>query len=188
MSQPQILALDISGIPRTWVNFDDAIVYYAKNQVAWSLGEVVARYHGGIQQSTGKQSYLEAASIIAVKGDVFGLKKSGKVPLTNRSLFARDKQICCFCGDHFPNHALSRDHIIPRVHGGEDKWTNCVTACKSCNQKKGCLSLKEAKMQLLYVPYAPNTNEAMILQNRNILVDQMDYLMAGVPKHSRLFS
>jgi len=26
----------------------------------------------------------------------------------------------------------------------------------------------------------------MILQHRNILADQMDYLLAGVPKHSRI--
>jgi hypothetical protein len=32
----------------------------------------------------------------------------------------------------------------------------------------------------------PNRHEHMILQNRRILADQMEYLMARVPKHSRL--
>ena len=41
-------------------------------------------------------------------------------------------------------------------------------------------------MQLLYVPYTPNRHEHFILQNRNILADQMEYLMASVPSHSRL--
>ena len=46
--------------------------------------------------------------------------------------------------------------------------------------------LKEAKMELLYVPYEPDHFESMILQNRNILADQMEYLLTGVPKHSRI--
>jgi len=55
-----------------------------------------------------------------------------------------------------------------------------------CNQKKGCKTLKEAHMELLYVPYEPNHFENLILQNRNILADQMEYLISGVPKHSRI--
>ena len=41
-------------------------------------------------------------------------------------------------------------------------------------------------MKLLYVPYEPNHYENMILSNRNILTDQMEYLMSGVPKNSRV--
>ena len=45
-----------------------------------------------------------------------------------------------------------------------------------------------ARMPLLYLPYIPNRYEHLILQNRRILQNQMDYLMAKVPKHSRLHS
>jgi hypothetical protein len=41
-------------------------------------------------------------------------------------------------------------------------------------------------MSLLYVPYAPSRHEHFILRNRRILADQMEYLLAGVPKSSRL--
>ena len=107
--------------------------------------------------------------------------------MTNKTLFARDRNICGYCGARHSNHTkLSRDHIVPRFHGGLDEWTNVVTACIPCNQKKGCKSLKEAHMELLYVPYEPNHYENMILQNRSILADQMEYLLSGVPKHSRI--
>ena len=183
-----VLALDISGIPRTWVSHDDAITYHAKNLVAWSLGDVVARYRGGIQKN-GTQSYLETPSIIAVKGVGFDFRKHNRVILTNKTLFARDRSVCAYCGTHHANHAgLSRDHIIPRYHGGTDEWMNVVTACKPCNQKKGCLTLKQAKMELIYVPYEPNHYEHLLLQNRNVLADQMEYLISGVPKHSRIIS
>lgn len=181
-----VLALDISGIPRTWVTHDEAISYHAKNLVAWSLGDVIARYRGGFRQD-GTQSYLETPSIIAIRGEGFDFNRHNKVILTNKTLFARDRNVCGYCGTHHTNHTkLSRDHIVPRFHGGEDEWTNVVTACIPCNQKKGCKSLKEAHMELRYVPYEPNHYESLILQNRNILADQMEYLISGVPKHSRI--
>ena len=43
-------------------------------------------------------------------------------------------------------------------------------------------------MPLLYVPYVPNRHEHFILRNRRILADQMEYLLAGVPRTSRLHS
>jgi len=36
------------------------------------------------------------------------------------------------------------------------------------------------------LPYIPNRYEHLVLQNRKILQDQAEYLMAKVPKHSRL--
>jgi hypothetical protein len=180
-----VLALDVSGIPRTWISHDDAISYHAKDLVAWTLGDIVARYHGGVQKD-GTRSYLETPSIIAVKGHGFDFRKHNRVILSNKTLFARDRNICAYCGGNFSHTKLSRDHIVSKFHGGEDTWMNVVTACYSCNQQKGCKTLKEARMELLYVPYAPNHYEHLLLQNRHVLADQMEYLISGVPKHSRL--
>lgn len=181
-----ILALDISGVPRTWLTRDEAISYHAKDLVAWTLGEVVARYHGGYKND-GSRSYLETPSIIAIKGEGFDFKRRNRVILTNPTLFARDRHVCAYCGNHFVSrHDLSRDHIVPKFHGGKDEWTNVVTSCIDCNQKKGCKTLKESGLALRYVPYEPNHYEHLLLQNRNVLADQMEYLVAGVPKHSRI--
>lgn len=181
-----ILALDVSGIPRTWVSHDMAIHYISKDLVAWSLGDVVAKYNGGYQRN-GRRSYLEANSIIAVKGNDF--RKLPGVILSNKALFRRDRHICAYCGEYFSNvKELSRDHIIPTSRGGEDTWSNCVTACVYCNNKKDNKLLKEARMELLYIPYEPSHAENLILQNRKILSDQMEYLVPMLPKHSRVFN
>ena len=181
-----VLALDISGIPRQWISHDEAITYHAKDAVAWSMGEVVAKYRGGVQNS-GKMSYIETTSIIAIRGHGFDPYKHGRVALSNRTLFGRDRNLCAYCGKQFANYNhLSRDHIIPKSRGGKNEWMNVVTACKNCNSDKGSKTLKEAKMELLYIPYVPNHFENMILQNRNIKSDQMEYLLSGIPKHSRL--
>lgn len=41
---------------------------------------------------------------------------------------------CAYCGANSPTTA---DHLIPRVHGGEDAGENLVPACRSCNSAKG---------------------------------------------------
>ena len=181
-----VLALDVTGTPRQWVSNNVAIGYHGQKKVAWSLGEIVARYRGGWRKD-GSRSYLETTSIIAVKGTNFDISRYTEVLLSNKTLFGRDRNVCAYCGKHFQNyHNLSRDHILPKSKGGTNTWMNVVTACKNCNQKKGNKTLKEARMELLYLPYAPNHFENMILQNRNIISDQMEYLLAGVPKHSRI--
>lgn len=103
----------------------------------------------------------------------------------NALLFRRDRWICAYCGETFPAKDLTRDHIKPTSKGGPNTWTNCVTACLDCNQKKGARRVEDFR-PLLYVPYAPCRNEQFILASRRILVDQMDYLAARLPRHSRV--
>jgi hypothetical protein len=76
--------------------------------------------------------------------------------------------------------------IIPFAQNGVDNWMNVVTACRSCNHRKGSRTPEQAHMSLLYAPYVPSLWEDFILRNRRILADQMEFLMAHVPRHSRL--
>ena len=57
--------------------------------------------------------------------------------------------------------------------------------CRGCNQMKSGRTPEQARMELLYAPYVPNKAEYLILCNRNILVDQMDFLARQVPSVSR---
>ena len=65
-------------------------------------------------------------------------------------------------------------------------WMNVVTSCRSCNHRKSHRTPKQVNMPLLYAPYVPSLWEDFILRNRRILADQMEFLMAHVPKSSRL--
>lgn len=186
MNEHQILALDVTGTPRQWLNNQAAVCYHAKNLVAWSLGEDVVLYRGGISRMTGERSVVTSPSIIAIKGEGFNPAKHAKVALTNDTLFARDRHVCAYCGVQHKSSVLSRDHIMPVSRGGKNIWQNVVTACKKCNTRKNNYTLDECGMKLIYVPYEPNHYEHMILKNRRILADQMEYLLAGVPKHSRV--
>ncbi len=174
-SKARILRLNKSGLPLAWLTHEAAATLYAREQVIWSLGLRKFRLHGGINRE-GVQSVLDLAPIIACTGEV---RNHPFTPaLNNRFLFRRDGHRCMYCGFRFSDSELTRDHIVPRVQGGGDYWSNVVAACQRCNHRKGGRTPEEAGMELLAIPFEPNLFEFMYLANRQILGDQMEYLQA----------
>ena len=189
---PQVLALDVAGTPGRWIPAigDNSSAYYcAKGLIAWEMSPVTVTLRGGTNAKTGLQSTMTISTIIAIRGSL-NAKQSHYAnhtpPLSNKALFRRDKNVCAYCGNVFHTKDLTRDHVTPKAQNGRNIWTNCVTACAGCNKYKDDRTPEQAHMKLLYVPYAPNRAEWLILENRKILTDQMDFLMKQVPKHSRL--
>lgn len=186
-SRPFILALDQHGFPQRWISWQQACFYYARDLVSWSAGEQTFVLRGGISRLTGKRSTITTNSIIAIRGVPRGGAAYSQIPpLSNRELFHRDRQLCAYCGHAFSSSHLTRDHVIPLSRGGRDAWMNVVAACRPCNQRKGGYTPEEARMELLYAPYVPNKAEYLILSNRRLLADQMDFLARHVPAHSRV--
>ncbi|NSL55365.1 MULTISPECIES: HNH endonuclease [Uliginosibacterium] len=184
---PLILTLDTQGQPHRWVSWQHALFYYARNMVAWDAGDACFTFHGGISRQTGVRSIITANSIIAIKGRALSSRTLRQVPpLSNRELFNRDRHVCAYCGQELQSARLTRDHVKPVSQGGADSWMNVVTACRSCNQRKGGHTPEQARMMLLYAPYVPNKAEYLILSNRSILADQMDFLAHHLPAQSRL--
>lgn len=184
---PLVLTLDTHGVPHRWVTWQHACFYYAKDQVAWTLGEHAFTVYGGKNRLTGERSEITASSIIAIKGKAMAMKSFNQVPpLNNRELFHRDRQMCAYCAVSFNSTKLTRDHIKPFSKGGLDTWMNVVTACRACNERKSDRTPEGAGMELVYLPYVPNRAEYLILTNRRILADQMEFLAQHVSAQSRL--
>lgn len=176
MTIPLILRLDITGQPVKWIPWQEAACIYARGMVGWTAGEHMFSLHGGVSRLTGRKSIVEINSIIAVKGEYRRYHNHIVPPLTNRELFRRDHQLCLYCGRDFRESELTRDHVIPLSQGGKNHWSNVVTACKRCNAHKGGRTPEQAKMPLLAIPYIPNIAEYLVLRNRRILADQMEFL------------
>ncbi len=181
-----VLQLDVSGRPQAWISSKEAATLYASDAVAWTLGSACQVMRGGVQRSTGKQSRIEVHPIIAVRGAVPSRAWRQAPALSNPKLFQRDRDVCAYCGRSFSFESLTREHIVPVSRGGKDSWMNCITACKTCNGHKGNRLPEEARMTLLFLPYVPSLHEDMILRGRRILADQMEFLLASVPRSSRL--
>jgi hypothetical protein len=187
MSSTQILALDIAGNPFEWISAQDAVHYYATDKVAWDLGDQELVFRGG-QGRDGTQSRIAIKPVIAIAGSgIMARLLRSELPLgdDNDLLFRRDRHVCAYCGEQFPRHQLSRDHILARSRGGLDNWMNCVTSCRKCNNEKDSKLVSDFR-PLVYVPYVPCRFEHFILSGRNVLADQHEYLAAKLPRHSRV--
>jgi len=184
---PLILRLDITGWPQRWIPWQHAVILDAREMIAWTAGERTFTFHGGINRLSGRRSRITVNSIIAVRGDARNGGDERLVPpLSNRELFLRDEHLCMYCGRQFPGNLLTRDHLVPLSRGGVDCWSNVVAACRGCNHSKGSRTPDEAGMSLLAVPYVPNRAEYLVLSNRRILADQMEFLRKRFRRTSRL--
>ena len=184
---PLILRLDITGRPQRWIPWQHAVILDAREMIAWTAGERTFTFYGGINRLSGCRSHITVNSIIAVRGHARNAGDERLVPpLSNRELFLRDDHLCMYCGRQYTGHLLTRDHLVPLSRGGADCWSNVVAACRGCNHAKGSRTPDEAGMSLLAVPYVPNRAEYLVLSNRRILADQMEFLRKRFRRTSRL--
>lgn len=78
-----------------------------------------------------------------------------------RAVHERDHWSCAYCGRSVsktpPCEALlaTVDHILPISRGGPSSWTNLVSACKECNNRKADRTPEEAGMPLRVEPFDP---------------------------------
>ncbi len=99
--------------------------------------------------------------------------------VTNTFLFARDAYRCMYCGRGRRELGwrtfLTRDHVRPVSRGGGEDWTNVVTACSTCNHRKGDRLPEEAGMRLRETPREPN-HVRLVWTVRTVTPVQAKYL------------
>ena len=76
--------------------------------------------------------------------------------LTRREAFLRDRYRCQYCDKE--TRELTLDHVVPRYKGGKHAWDNVVSACTTCNHRKGNRTPAEAGMRLKRRPAPPPAN------------------------------
>lgn len=76
-----------------------------------------------------------------------------EVPVSKRNILIRDNHKCVYCGS---SKDLTLDHVHPVSKGGMKVWENVVTACVTCNGKKGDRTLKQMGWKLKKAPKAPS--------------------------------
>lgn len=103
---------------------------------------------------------IRAASMVIRAPAVIRLLKYIRIPykavrFSRKNVLLRDRHRCQYCGKEFMPALLTLDHVIPTSQGGRTQWDNVVTACKTCNVRKGNRKPREAGMTLLKKPKAP---------------------------------
>lgn len=87
-----------------------------------------------------------------------------QVKLTRKEVFIRDSYTCQYCG--VQSRDLTIDHVIPKSRNGPHTWENLVSACKSCNHRKGGKTIHEARMQLAREPFRPRAGAYYTIQRK----------------------
>ena len=83
------------------------------------------------------------------------------VGFSYRAVHERDHWTCAYCGRSVSKTPACEallatvDHIMPISRGGLSSWTNLVSACKECNNRKAARTPQEAGMPLRVEPYDP---------------------------------
>ena len=94
---------------------------------------------------------MKIPSVIALRQYV---KQSEFPAFTRFNLFLRDTFECQYCGS---KENLTFDHVIPRRLGGKTTWENIITACGTCNMKKGGRTPSQASMPVQKRPIRPTS-------------------------------
>ena len=87
-----------------------------------------------------------------------------QVKLTRREVFIRDGYVCQYCG--LQTRDLTIDHVMPKSRNGPHTWENLVSACKTCNHRKGGRTAQEARMQLMREPFRPRAGAYYTIQRK----------------------
>ena len=99
-------------------------------------------------------------------------------------IFSKTNGRCSYCGAK----AEEIDHIVPKANGGTNSTYNLTPVCRSCNEKKSNLSLKEfgkkigkdfSKLEPKKLP----KDAAIVQSSRNYMVKEITKLVSDTTTH-----
>ena len=131
-------------------------------QVCTARRAVLLLFNGKAERIEDSGQIIRSPSIAFSLPSVIRLHHYVRLPVSptisfnKRNILKRDSYTSQYCGRN-GGERMTIDHIIPRSLGGRTIWENVVSACRSCNLKKGNKSVVEAGMQLLRKPIRPRS-------------------------------
>lgn len=143
----KVLTLSPSYEPLGVVDWDKAIALLFSGKV-----NVLSEYEKFVHSPSVQ---LKIPSVIVFKHGKSHRKNS--VRFSRKNVWIRDEGRCQYCGCAVSSKNFTIDHVVPRKHGGGTTWSNVVTCCSPCNQKKGDKLLHKCGMNLRKVPVKPSS-------------------------------
>jgi len=131
--------------------------FLAKDKV-----DVIASWDDYITWGSGKIKYPSVLKLKRyVKIDYF------MAQFSRNALIKRDKHSCQYCAKKLLPFEITIDHILPRSHGGNTSFINCVVSCRTCNNKKADRTPEQANMPLIKEPIHPSFSNFCNLSEKN---------------------
>jgi len=128
------------------------IVTWQKALILWFQDKVeILEYHASYARTVSEAFQLP--SVLRLK--TYIKPRVNAVRFCRENVYIRDAHTCQYCAKRYPLRELTLDHVVPASQNGEKSWTNVVTACRACNQRKANRTPTTANMPLLKEPKAP---------------------------------
>lgn len=144
---PRVLVLNSSFEPIRIVSWQRAMILL--------LGEKVEVLENHDIEIHSPSRAFRLPSVLKMRRFV-RLKRSANVLRFSRQhVFLRDGFECQYCSKPYPVKDLTLDHVVPVMRGGQKTWTNIVTSCGRCNQRKGSRTPQEAGFKNFRLPREP---------------------------------
>lgn len=153
----RILLLNASYEPLVFIPEHHAVSLLLRNCV-----DVVTRWENTYMHPYfGKQTQLPATLRLQVYHG--GRRRNAR--FDRKVMFSRDKYECQYCYKKLVGKEATVDHVKPKSAGGESSWTNCVTACRFCNNYKDRKTPEQAGMHLKRQPKAPRMQHFWVVRD-----------------------
>jgi 5-methylcytosine-specific restriction endonuclease McrA len=155
------LVLNADYSPLCVIGWKRALIWSLKHSDDPLIGvEVIDFYKNDFITGTNNRKFPIPAVVKTVQ--YFRLHDQ-RVNFSRKNIFIRDDYTCQYCNLKKDINELTYDHVIPKSKWTNDlgtptNWTNIVTACVSCNRKKGNRTPKQANMPLKNNPAIPVKN------------------------------
>lgn len=143
----KVLTLSPSYEPLGVVDWEKAISLLYNGKV-----HVLSEYERLISSPS---TQIRVPSVIVFKNGKRHKKNS--VRFSRKNIWIRDEGRCQYCGLDVSIKDFTIDHVIPKTLGGGTMWTNVVTCCATCNQKKGDKLAHRCGMSLKSIPVKPSS-------------------------------
>ena len=144
--------------------------YLPVRVISWESA-VKLVYEGNADVVAEYDEEIRSPSVTWKMPAVIRLKRLGKrqrsaVRYSRLGVYMRDGWRCQYCSTACSYAEATRDHVVPRAHGGRTTWSNTCLACRDCNSKKGSLSCDEAGMFPIREPVEPKVlpNAPMVVR------------------------
>lgn len=154
------------------IDWKKALIWYIKHQHSHKYGiDIIDFYKNDYINGTNNKKYPIPC---VAKTKRYFRQHNNSVNFSRKNIFIRDGFTCQYCGEYFSSNELTYDHVIPKSlwdysSGSPTCWTNIVTACISCNRKKGNRTPKQANMQLLTLPNKPCRTQKYLPVTQHLL-------------------
>jgi 5-methylcytosine-specific restriction endonuclease McrA len=134
------LLLNANGMPLSHVPLSVVSWQIAMRLIFTDKVKTLKEYDHWVVRS--QHLEMKVPSIVIMTEQV---KWSKELKYSRNNVYLRDDFTCQLqstwrckeLGGKVKFEELTLDHVVPRADGGKTNWTNCTTACKTCNSDKG---------------------------------------------------